>query len=352
MFDFNIDTDDLIKKLKSTSLPIIMYGIGLGAEKIANLCKNNDILISDIFVSDDFFRNNQFLGFKVMTYDEIIKKYKDFIILVAFATRIDEVLLEIKSLNKKHILFAPDVPVCGDDIFDYEYAKRNCEKLNKAYNMLADEKSKQVFENIVNFKITGKIDYLDIDSENDEIYKDILNISKNESYIDLGAYDGDTIKDFLYYSANSYEKIIAFEPDKRSYKKLVKYTNSYENITCLNIAVWDCFSLLEFSNDGGRNSKVQAQSSISLFANSIDNVLNGAKCSYIKFDVEGVEKQAISGADKTIKQNKPKMQIALYHRSNDIFDILFQIAEIRNDYKFYIRKTKYIPAWEINLFCI
>ena len=74
--------------------------------------------------------------------------------------------------------------------------------------------------------------------------------------------------------------------------------------------------------------------------------------SYIKMDVEGAEKEAIDGAKITLKNQKPKLNIALYHRSSDIYEIPLQIAQINPDYKFHIRRHPYIPCWDMNLYCV
>ena len=64
-------------------------------------------------------------------------------------------------------------------------------------------------------------------------------------------------------------------------------------------------------------------------------------------DVEGSESAAIFGGKNTIK-NKPKMQIACYHRSEDLFKIPIQVLKIRSDYKIYMRRQRALPAWDIN----
>jgi hypothetical protein len=69
-------------------------------------------------------------------------------------------------------------------------------------------------------------------------------------------------------------------------------------------------------------------------------------------DVEGAEFEAISGAAKTIAVQKPKLNIALYHRSADIFRLPLLINEINPSYQFHIRRHPYIPCWDMNLYCI
>ena len=70
---------------------------------------------------------------------------------------------------------------------------------------------------------------------------------------------------------------------------------------------------------------------------SIDTMLNGQRASYIKMNIEGSEKQALKGAEKTIKKYKPKLAVAGYHRTEDFWKIPSMIKEYREDYKLYLR---------------
>lgn len=52
------------------------------------------------------------------------------------------------------------------------------------------------------------------------------------------------------------------------------------------------------------------------------------------------------GADKNY--NKPKLFIAAYHHDADIFLLPLFIWQLVPEYKVYLRKHPYVPAWELN----
>lgn len=91
---------------------------------------------------------------------------------------------------------------------------------------------------------------------------------------------------------------------------------------------------------------------IETLAVSVDNVLNGAPCTYIKMDVEGSEREAIAGAAATVSRCGPKLNIALYHRVGDIFELPLLIHDISGEYRLYMRHHPYYPAWDTNLYAI
>ena len=72
---------------------------------------------------------------------------------------------------------------------------------------------------------------------------------------------------------------------------------------------------------------------------------------YIKMDVEGSEALALRGGMHTLKQYKPKLNIACYHRSEDLYTLPLLIHELQPDYKIYIRRHPCLPCWDLNLYC-
>lgn len=335
--------------LKNSSKPTVLYGMGLGAEKIMDTLSVYGVEISDIFASDEFVRGHSFRGFKVLKYSEVCKKYEDFNVVLCFASHLDSVIERISKINKEHCVFAPDVPVAGGGLFSREFIEENEEKFDYVYNNLADEESKRVFIDILNFKVSGKIEYLlDSFTDKNEIYRDILKLSNSENIIDLGAYDGDTIREFLSVTDGQYSYITALEPDEKNFNKLLKNTEELFDISCLNMGAWDKKDTLIFENKAGRNSKL---SSSGKATEVIDVDSLELSPTFIKMDIEGAELKALSGAEKTIKEHKPKLYVCAYHRNEDLFSLPLKIWELNPDYKIYFRHSKYIPAWESNFYC-
>lgn len=336
--------------LKGSDKPLVLYGMGLGAEKIMSELEQRGMRANDIFASDEFVRGHSFKGYKVLRYSEVCEKYKDFNVVLCFASRIDEVIDRIAEIDGEHTVFAPDVPVAGGGLFTREYIAENEEKFERAYSLLADEESKRVYKDILNFKVSGKIKYL-LSSfcDKSKVYSDILNLNENEEIIDLGAYDGDTIREFTAATGGKYKHITALEPDKKSYKKLLKNTDGMKNISTLNMGVWSKRDTLIFDAEAGRNSKLSAEG-VSVEVTDIDSL--NIVPTFIKMDIEGSEMKALEGAEKTIKKYLPKLYICAYHRNEDLFALPLKIKELSEKYKIYFRHSKYIPAWESNFYCV
>lgn len=346
---------DLWTNLKNSRKPIVLYGMGDGAEKILNVLEKKEIPVSAIFASDEFVRDKSFRGFKIMRLSQVEEKYEDFIILLSFATSIPELIEKITNLSKKHELYAPDVPVFGEGLFDMEFFIHNRERLEAVYKLLADDISKKTFESILKYKLTGKIEFLfECQTDISESYNDILALSDNESYVDIGAYNGDTIEQFLAY-AGGYKNICAFEPDARNFRKLQKYIDEKGiNAQLFNAAAWDKNEEISFFSRSGRNSAGtsvhKSAKEIKIQGCSVDSCAH-FEPTYVKIDAEGSEQKVLCGLEKAIK-SRAKLCVAAYHRNEDMFAIPESILSKNKTYKLYIRHFKYIPAWDTNFYFI
>lgn len=342
---------DLWEYLKNATKPIVLYGMGNGADKIINVLEEKGIEYKGVFASDGFVKEKFFHGLKLSSYEELKRKFGDMIVLVSFGSSREEVIENIKRIAKEQELYAPEVPVFGGGLFTREYYLSNKQRFDAIYSLLADGQSRKTFVNIIKYKISGKIDYLfDCEVTPDEPFKSFLSLSDNESFLDLGAYNGDTVLDFVS-RVPKYDSITAVEADKKTFKKLLANTENIENINCVNICISSFCGEGQFSMKGGRNSSAEKGNTEAEFI-TVDDLLEEKSVSYIKMDIEGEEENAIKGAEKTIKEYKPKMLISAYHRTEDLLSIPEAVLEIHKDYKLYIRHFSSIPAWDTNYYFI
>ena len=336
---------DLWDYLKAVKKPIVLYGMGNGADKIISVLEQNKVEIKGIFATDEFVRDKTFHGFKLSSYSSLKEKLGEMTVLLCFGSARKEVLANIKRIACENELFAPDVPLYGDLLFDSNYYISKIKEFEQTKELLCDEKSKQTFENVVLSKLTGKIEPLfECCVENSEPYESFLKFSEDEIYCDLGAYRGDTVFEFVA-NAKNHSKIYAFEPDVKTFKKLCENTRNIKNEVNINACVCAFDGKTVFSMSGSRGSSVKDKG-VPVDCVTLDSVLNGSAATFIKMDIEGEEAAAIKGAEKTILKYKPKMQIACYHRSEDIIEIPKAVLSLRDDYKIYMRHFESLPAWD------
>ena len=349
---------DMWDELKNEYRPIMVYGMGNGADKLFERLSQYDIKVKEVFASDGFVRGHSFRGYKVKSLGEIKAEYEDFVILLSFASNREEVVDMLAKIDEEQDVYVPDMPVADvSEYFDKDFYNAHYDEIVRAYNALQDENSRAIFSSVVNYKLSGRMKYLLFAfSERDEIYS-LMPVDKIRVSIDAGAYNGDTAREMKAYFTNL-ERIYALEPDKKNFKKLGKYSEAENKIEVIpiNSAAWNNDGVGVFLGSGNRNSTAVATASFEHSADEIsfvkiDNVTD-EKIDYIKYDVEGAEREALEGSREVILRDNPCLLVSLYHRSRDIFELINYIKDEYPQYSLYLRRLKCLPAWEIDLICV
>lgn len=378
MLPFINEENTLWEYLKTAGKPVVLYGTGDGADKVLARLADTGVPVSGIFASDEFVRGQQFHGFTVQAYSELLALREKVIVLIAFASELPDVMERFYKLASIHETYAPHVPVfSGEETVTPAWIKKHETKLLAVYERLADAVSRETFASVLNYKLSGKLSYLQACTTNrTEDLRTIFSFGGEETYLDLGAYNGDTVQEFLQLTRGRYKKIVALEPDPKNFKKLTDFVrqNELKKITCLQAGVWNDCGSLELTGNGGRQSTFW-EADRSGFATqplsqtcsmkkkikkqqvnvvSVDAVLGNEHADYMKFDVEGVEKEALEGAAGHLIPDGngalPKLLVAAYHHDEDLFALPLLLWKLQPEYKIYLRKHPYVPAWEINIF--
>lgn len=160
---------------------------------------------------------------------------------------------------------------------------------------------------------------------------------EGEVFLDCGCFDGDTSKQFIEWCNGKYDRIIAFEPDKNNYEVCENNCREVKNFTLYPNATGSHRGRINFNMRASGASKIDEAGQDEVHIETIDNILNDSKATFIKMDVEGAELESLKGARNTIEKYKPRLAICIYHKPEDIIEIPKFILSCRSDYKFYIR---------------
>jgi len=165
-------------------------------------------------------------------------------------------------------------------------------------------------------------------------------LTEEEALIDGGAYIGDTLERFIYYTSNNYSAVYCFEPDLDNFNLLVKNIEDKElkNVNAYPMGLWDKSEKLYFAQGRAASSTISEFGGITIDVTSIDDIIDNEKnITYIKLDVEGAELKALEGAKNTIQRCHPKLAVCIYHRPEDLWKIPFYIHSEYPFYNLYIR---------------
>lgn len=227
-----------------------------------------------------------------------------------------------------------------------EYFSDKSDIINKNCDLLFDDKSKQVYECLIQFRQSS--DYADVPFIKECTWfsqyfdNDFFSYKNGEEvFVDCGAYDGDSI---ALYKANmkrkniTWKKIIAFEPDEENVKFL---SWNCPDVIIKKYGVWNENTVLFFNSGSSVSSKIDVdgcdKNEIKVPVVNLDSCPECNDATFIKMDIEGAEYNALLGAEQLIKNNKPKLAICIYHTDEDMLRIIDLVHEMVPEYKLHVR---------------
>ena len=344
-------------ELTRETRPVWLYGTGNGADKILDAAEFFGIPVAGVFASDGFVRDRSFRGFPVLSYGEVRARCgEDFVVLLAFGSNRPEVMTFIRKLDACHTLRIPEVPLFGGALFDSRYAEAHRDELAEVRAMLADERSRELLDNAVDFRLTGRLSCLSDTEAFGVTCSSLLGSARITTAVDGGAFRGDTARDMI--DALNPQKIVAVEADPKTAEKLGAYAEQ-ENRTAVvpvNAALWDAEGTLPYAAGGSRGSGQDARNrrsrTVTIPAVTLDTLLAHESADFIKLDVEGAEERAIRGGEAVIRRDQPSMAVALYHRTDDLWQLPQLIRTLLPRHRLYLRRIPCIPMWDLILWTV
>lgn len=314
-----------------------VFGINQYSTSIAN-CLDIDGFI------DDFATNREYLGKPVFRLEDVPAKA----LIVSTATmRPFSVEKRLKMFNMKFLDYYSFYKYSGlklQNISFWEGAESdfrdNREKYEYIYSMLADDKSRDTFRRLVNFKLSYDLNYMRVfeDLLYRQYFEDFLNLaSKGEVFADIGGFDGCTTKEFMK-RCPDYKGILFFEPSLKNMTIARQNLINCKRIKFYQIALSNKNGIMCLTADGSASRLCDGEvgSASQIPVARLDDIAE-EEITFIKMDIEGAESEAIDGAQKIIMRQHPKLAIAVYHKPADFWSIPYQILKLREDYSLFMR---------------
>jgi FkbM family methyltransferase len=227
------------------------------------------------------------------------------------------------------------------------------EEIVQAFDTFHDDASKQEYHDQLKWRLSLEDGILGPHLPHDDIYfLDNIVTIKQEVLVDGGAWDGDTIRDFI--TRDRLEYCYAIEPDPSTVAKLTAFITSSglsSRIEVHPVALWSSCGAIPFNAMGTMGSQVDfANGAIAVECATIDSIVK-RPITYIKLDVKSSEVNVIKGAAQTISRDHPVLAISAYHSPQDLWRLPNLIKEIYPDYNVFLRRHDE-DCWEIMIYAV
>jgi FkbM family methyltransferase len=168
---------------------------------------------------------------------------------------------------------------------------------------------------------------------------DLIRFQGDDVFVDAGAFDGDTISEFLDFTESRFGRIYAFEPDGRNFVLLMQRLSRLPETVQSRIyarqqAIGDVDGPIWFNAGSAAAPQIGGQQQVECI--TLDTALP-ERPSYIKYDIEGFEPQALTGSRRIISEFRPALAVCVYHTQDHLWRLPLQIHSINPDYRFHLR---------------
>ncbi|MGH9410435.1 MAG: FkbM family methyltransferase [Vicinamibacterales bacterium] len=209
-----------------------------------------------------------------------------------------------------------------------------------AFELLSDDESRQHFQAHLAWRAALDPSQLAIPTYDDQYFPaGVIEPRHCASFIDIGAYTGDTLGTLVRFAGPSLRRYDGFEPDPGNFARLKDAASAYRPSAAIEIhriAVGASSGTTCFDGNGSATSRLDVHGDTSVRCARLDDLRLG-RPTYIKIDVEGGEDDVLRGADRTLAAAQPVVAIATYHRPRDLFELPLRLSRYAADYRFYLR---------------
>lgn len=315
--------------------PLVLYGAGEIGYSVYITLKQYGVDVA-CFCDKNKIGTHEKTGLPIIAPKALKNEYSDTNIIICSVNYANEMKQELNMLgiNPKRIFERRFLNL-------HEMTPRAIEPYlegyERAYNLLGDEKSRQVLLNRIKSCLlsssflysTPMLQYFD---------PEIITLGCNEVFVDGGMYVGDTAEQFFKCVNGKYTHYYGFEPDVENTRMAKKSLLGKNNITIIEKGLWSTETQLCFSGSFESSSKLDNCGESVVEVTSLDIYFNDkTPPTFIKMDVEGAELESLKGSRNLIIENRPKLAICVYHKPEDLYTLPELIKTFRHDYKFFLR---------------
>lgn len=247
----------------------------------------------------------------------------------------------------------------SDNLVDPGFADRHSRQLDRLSDRLEGNYDRHILASILRYRSSGDFSLLHF-SRFPEYFHPDVQPSSGDFVIDGGA-EGVTSLIFAR-AVGTKGRVFSFEPSEVARRPLIEKISTSpalsKVVSVFDSALWEKNGSLNFETGYLRSDRVVETRSarphgkvMETPATTIDSEFENFPVDLIKLDVEGADKEALRGATNTIRRDRPKIMVSLYHQMNDLFEIPELIDSIQPGYKMYLGHH-FMNSWETTLYCI
>lgn len=366
---------DFVEKIQTRK--IVLFGAGVNANNIISRYYPYDGEVFRIWDNNPAKWGRKLLGVPIFKPEISGDEYESLVVLITIVDEIaaSEIEMQLSKMGVRYVYHSSILSLINDfaryngdftrswhEMNSYNLIENNVEKIQLVRGLLYDDKSRFVYDKIIQKRKYNLYDYTDIcDDIHDHYFQTgLLKYTDKEVFIDGGAYLGENTIRLSHLIGEKLARSYCFEPDGLNYARLVRnLTKIYgsddieigkdyhkcDKFFALNFGLSNANESIGFNSTGHYGSTFIHGGQEKVSTVKLDDVIEEEdKVTLLKLDTEGMEIVALEGAERIIKEHKPKLAISIYHKIEDLWEIPLLIHSFVPEYKLFVRHQMRIIA--------
>jgi FkbM family methyltransferase len=170
----------------------------------------------------------------------------------------------------------------------------------------------------------------------------LISLRTPQCFVDCGAYDGDTLRQFLAQAGGLFREAHLFEPDPGNFRALSSRIRALPRAVAGAVRAYPLAAgagpgRLRFRAGEAESSALCETGDAEVAVAALDEVLAGVNPTFLKMDIEGAELEALAGASGLIRAHRPVLAICVYHRPEHPWRIPLLLRKLLPDSRLALR---------------
>ena len=347
--------DAVVTRITDQKVPVVLYGAGsLGRFVLGRLRRSG--VEPAAFADETPSKQGQVLeGLPILGLDEAITRFGSNVVFAVTILnpnlRFVEAKRRLRERGARSVISFLHLARHFSDHFlpylQFEPPQRLADKapeIASALRLFSDDESRRQFIAHIRFRLHLAFDTLPAEVENDYFSMEFMApLPVDTTFVDCGAYDGDTICLFLRHQKDEFREVIAFEPDPENYQRLCSYIAELpagieHKITTYCMGVGARRERVTFNATGNMGASFDEIGDSLVESIALQEVVSSTlRPLFIKLDVEGAEQAALAGAESLIREANPVVAVSVYHRPEDLWKIPLSLQAMNPGYRLFLR---------------
>jgi len=339
----------ILERLRLTQKPVAIYGAGVYAYVLVRYLAAQGINAKIAMVDAAYKTEASFSGLPVVVTEDLAPQLDDYSIVVG-TTNYPAAIARLRTLGASDIqaVDVPDFLNIPEPFMDRAFIVAHNDEFERAFALFEDQFSRDTFVAAINGKVNQDLECIRPYVRADHLYFATTEfpLGDHESLLDVGGFDGDSIRDFNRIAEGQFDRIISLEPFDDSFAKLTETIRvlGLSRALPLKVGAWDEKTTLSFETKAmDIDNRIATDGAARIEVDTIDNILTrlGATISLIKMDINGAEYRALSGAARTVREQKPRIAVKM-HVKEDFYRLPILLKAIAPDIRLYLRQRNFM----------